>query len=134
MAQLSCLSTALSFLCLISSTNALPTQHASSSAPAPTINAPPPPSKDPFYRAPPNFEAADPGAILRVRSAPSLAAIVPNCSAAYAILYRTTDSTYAPSWAVTTLFAPLAPANSPSLLSYQIPCSYPTPTLFPYLL
>lgn len=39
--------------------------------------------------------------------------VLPNCSAAYNILYRTTDSRYQPTWAVTTLYIPLAsPINS----------------------
>ena len=67
-----------------------------------------PPSKDPFYTAPPNFEAAAPGSVLRVRAAPDVTKILPNCSAAYNILYRTTDSRYKPTWAVTTLYLPLA--------------------------
>jgi hypothetical protein len=45
-----------------------------------------------------------------------------NCSAAYNILYRTTNSRYKPSWAVTTVFVPSS-ASLPrkSLLSYQVP-------------
>ena len=45
-------------------------------------------------------------------------------SSSYHILYRTTDSRYQPSWAVTTLFVPRTPSNSSigdALLSYQIP-------------
>jgi hypothetical protein len=58
--------------------------------------------------------------------------VIQNCSAAYNILYRTTDSQYQPAWAVTTLFVPLSQPNTTSiasnstspggaLLSYQIP-------------
>ena len=95
-----------------------------------------PPSKDAFYTAPAEYENAAPGAVLRVRSAQGLTSIVSGCSAAYNILYRTTDSNYKPSWAVTTLFVPqttssnatnstrsgstVAPGSA--LLSYQIPC------------
>ena len=97
------------------------------------VTSPIPPSKDPFYTAPPGYQSASPGAILRSRPAPgNLTAIIGNCSAAYNILYRTTDSQYQPSWAVTTLFVPLASAlegsshskgssSAGSLLSYQIP-------------
>ena len=75
--------------------------------------SPLPPSQDPFYTAPPNFAAAAPGAILRLRRAPDVTAVLQNCSVAYNILYRTTDSQYHPTWAVTTLYLPLAtPANS----------------------
>lgn len=79
-----------------------------------------PPLQDPWYRAPAGFEKKKPGAVLRVREAPgNLTSLAGNCSAAYNILYRTTDSQYLPDWAVTTVFVPVAPA--PALLSYQIP-------------
>ncbi|KNG91071.1 lipase 1 precursor [Aspergillus nomiae NRRL 13137] len=81
-----------------------------------------PPSVDPFYSAPHGYESTRPGAILRLRPAPgNLTASVGNASAAYNIVYRTTDSQYRPSWAVTTVFVPSnpRPGNS-SLLSYQI--------------
>ncbi|KAH8653189.1 secretory lipase-domain-containing protein [Tricladium varicosporioides] len=86
-----------------------------------------PPSQDPWYTAPKNFEATPPGTILRLRSAPgNLSTITSNCSSAYNILYRTTDSRYQPSWAVTTLYIPTQLSNSTSdlgksLLSYQFP-------------
>lgn len=78
-----------------------------------------PPSEDPFYTAPSGFEEATPGTILRMRQAPgNLSTLVGNCSAVYNILYRSTDSQYLPSWAVTTIFVPLQPKNV--LVSYQI--------------
>jgi hypothetical protein len=86
-----------------------------------------PPSQDPFYTAPENYQLAAPGTILRSREAPgNLASVIGNCSAAYNILYRTTDSHHQPSWAVTTLLVPLTEASSrrscgDALLSYQIP-------------
>ena len=115
-------------LCFISSSSsALPSPKseiwkratASSSSPIP-------PSKDRFYTAPPDFANSPPGTVLRLRSAPSnLTSIVGNCSAAYNLLYRTTDSRYNASWAVTTLFIPFsnttATNNHSALLSYQIP-------------
>lgn len=86
-----------------------------------------PPSQDPFYTAPAHFASTAPGTVLRVRSAPgNLTAVAGNSSAAYHILFRTTDSHYKPSWAVTTLFVPLYPCTfstsggGSSLLSYQI--------------
>ena len=93
---------------------------------------PVPPSQDRFYTTPANFESATPGTILRLRAAPgNLTAVVANSSSAYNILYRTTDSRYKPSWAVTTLFVPSSSCNSndasintrvgSALLSYQIP-------------
>ena len=72
--------------------------------------------------------------MLRVRSATGLVSLVGNSSAAYNILYRTTDSNYRPAWAVTTLFVPLvvggngtlnstATVKGSSLVSYQTPCT-----------
>ncbi|KAK7946836.1 secretory lipase-domain-containing protein [Apiospora aurea] len=101
-------------------------------------STPLPPSQDPWYTAPANFESAAPGAVLRVRAAPgNLTASIANASAAYHILYRTTNSRYLPDWAVTTLFVPenplctggssnpssnsSAPDGATALLSYQIP-------------
>ncbi|KAF2109882.1 secretory lipase-domain-containing protein [Lophiotrema nucula] len=87
---------------------------------------PTPPSEDPWYTAPPHFASAAPGDILRIRHAPgNLTSIVGNASAAYNILFRTTDSHYKPSWAVTTLFIPNSntsnrvDAHNASLLSIQ---------------
>ena len=82
------------------------------------------PSKDPWYTAPPNFEHAAPGTILKVRlAAGNITTVQGNSSAAYNILYRTTDSRYLPTWAVTTLFVPNTTIlfGNDRLLSYQIP-------------
>ena len=96
-------------------------------------SAPLPPSQDPFYTAPANYESAAPGTVLRTRASPgNLTSVIGNSSAAYNILYRTTDSLYNPSWAVTTLFIPLSSPHATqnasnstdtgtALLSYQIP-------------
>lgn len=83
-----------------------------------------PPSEDPWYTAPPSFESSVPGSILRIRPAPgNLTSVVKNAASAYHILYRTTDSRYRPSWAVTTLFSPqsyfVSPLGKAALLSYQ---------------
>lgn len=88
--------------------------------PAPS-SSPLPPSQDLWYTAPAGFETTVPGAVLRVRAAPgNLTAIYGNSSAAYNILYRTTDSRYNASWAVTTLLEPVSSDGS-ALLSYQVP-------------
>lgn len=88
--------------------------------------SPLPPSEDPWYTAPDKFNLFPPGTILKFRPAPgNLSQIMGNCSQVYNILYRTTDSRYQPSWAVTTLFIPSNRAGSlhspQALLSYQIP-------------
>ncbi|KAI5364595.1 Putative lipase, secreted, alpha/Beta hydrolase [Septoria linicola] len=91
------------------------------SAPAVDILAP---RQDPWYSAPPNFERAAPGAILKVRAAPgNITTVQGNSSEAYNILYRTTDSRYLPTWAVTTLFVPNTTVlfGNDRLLSYQVP-------------
>ena len=87
-----------------------------------------PPSRDPFYTAPHGFEKTAPGTILRIRHAPGNATtVVANASTAYNIVYRTTNSNYKPSFAVTTLFIPFDNATSKtnssqtSLLSLQVP-------------
>ncbi|KAF2713191.1 lipase [Pleomassaria siparia CBS 279.74] len=92
------------------------------------LSSPIPPSSDPFYTAPPNLESSPPGTILRQRPAPgNLNSIIHNSSSAYNILYRTTDSNYQPSWAVTTLILPLTNLthytnhSTSSLLSLQVP-------------
>lgn len=92
-----------------------------SSALPTTSPVPLPPSQDPWYTAPDDFESTSPGTILRLRTAPgNLTTTFSNSSAAYNILFRTTNSHYVPSWAVTTLFVPKN-ASGNVLLSYQIP-------------
>jgi hypothetical protein len=89
------------------------------------VEIPLPPSQDPFYTAPVGYEDNEPGTILRIRLAPgNLSTITGNCSTIHNIVYRTTDSRYEPSWAVTTLFTPSSPSGNgggSALLSYQIP-------------
>lgn len=73
-----------------------------------------PPTADPFYTAPEDFQRAAPGAILRIRAAPgNLTALLgPDCAAAYHVLYRTRNSQYKPDWAVTTVFLPANPTTT----------------------
>lgn len=61
---------------------------------------------------------------MRFRLAPgNVSSVLANCSAAYNVLYRTTDALNDASWAVTTLLAPINMTNSPNeaLVSVQIP-------------
>ncbi|CEI62091.1 hypothetical protein FVEN_g3124 [Fusarium venenatum] len=84
------------------------------------LSEPVPPSKDPWYTAPPGFENAEPGTVLRVRPAPgNLTSITTNSSASYNILYRTTDSHFKPTWAVTTLLVPELGPDSLAQQKYQ---------------
>lgn len=93
-------------------------------------STPLPPSQDPWYTAPEGYENEEPGTVLRVRPAPgNLTSIVGNASATYNILYRTTDSRYNATWAVTTLYVPKLGTNSTAarlfnqsaMISYQVP-------------
>ncbi|KAM0812124.1 putative lipase 1 protein [Seiridium cardinale] len=87
-----------------------------------------PPSQDPWYAAPLGYELSQLGAVLRLRSAPgNQTTAVGNCSAAYQILYRTSDSRFEPSVAVTTLYIPeYASAAANELLSFQYPYNSPS--------
>ncbi|TLD18497.1 hypothetical protein PspLS_10300 [Pyricularia sp. CBS 133598] len=85
-----------------------------------------PPSQDPWYTAPSGFESQPPGTILRARQAPpNITALANNSAGAHQLLFRSTDTRYRPSWAVTTVFLPTeeskAGRDKPALLSYQIP-------------
>lgn len=84
--------------------------------------SPLPPSQDPWYSAPSNFASCAPGDILKSRKVDGLVSEVANSSEAWQFLYRTTDSHYQPSWAVTTFFTPKTPADDgDKLLVYSIP-------------
>ena len=109
--------TLLAFTCVLSvlaaPKNVLPVFSESPSAPLP-------PRRDPFYKAPHGYEAAHPGQVLKIRHAPGNLTKAWNASAAYNILYRTTNSDFKPAWAVTRLYVPKMPGSS--LLSYQVAC------------
>lgn len=82
------------------------------------------PRQDPWYTAPIGYEKVSPGAVLRVRTAPgNLCSVIGNCSAAYNVMFRTTNSYYQPTFAVTTVLIPSSNHTGigSSLLSYQIP-------------
>jgi hypothetical protein len=98
------------------------TSSACTSASAST-STPVPPHLDPWYTATRDFGDKQPGAVLKVRPAPgNLTHIAANASASYNVMYRTTDSRYNATWAVTTIFVPKKPVNGTSaLLSYQTP-------------
>ncbi|KAI0468067.1 secretory lipase-domain-containing protein [Xylaria cf. heliscus] len=87
-----------------------------------------PPSQDPWYTAPADFESASPGTILRIRPDPSNITAVVDAAEAYNILFRSTDTRYRPSWAVTTFIVPKNPLEArevgdgkAALLSFNIP-------------
>jgi hypothetical protein len=92
----------------------------------------PPPSQDPWYKPPENWESAAPGTVFKTRPhayskiSPSPIA---NISDVFQILFRSTDSNDNATWGVTTLFLPAAPCDKSNptamcdqrLVSYQIP-------------
>jgi Secretory lipase len=84
-----------------------------------------PPSQDPFYTPTGNWQSQKPGAILNHRNVPNN---LPNVtySAAYQLLFRTTDALGNPIAAITTVIIPNTPDYS-KLLSYQI--VYDTPDI-----
>ena len=93
----------------------------------PSVNSPLkplPPSQDPWYAAPPGFEQAEPGSVLRLRPAPgNMTSVVQSATGVLHMLYRTTDTCGRPAWAVTTLLLPkkyyVSSSGQLALLSYQ---------------
>ena len=97
---------------LLGVTAAVSGAFASSAAVPPSADpSVPPPSADPFYAPPARLASYKPGTILRSRAV--TAPGVDNYSAAYQLLYRTTDAKGQPIAAVTTLFLPSEPAPGP---------------------
>jgi triacylglycerol lipase len=84
---------------------------AATAAVSPAEPSVPDPSTDPFYAPPARLASKQPGTILRWRevTAPG----VNNYSAAYQLLYRSTDAKGKPIAAVTTLFLPSEPDPGP---------------------
>ena len=92
----------------------------------------PPPSLDTWYEAPAGWEAATPGTPLKVRPRAYPTINIRNCNNTFQVLYRSSDTHGAPSWAVTTVFIPSShascdPSNpaatncSHAIVSYQVP-------------
>ncbi|OAA66352.1 Lipase, secreted [Akanthomyces lecanii RCEF 1005] len=90
----------------------------STAAPQAAAFGPVLPTKDSFYHPPAGYEKQPPGAILRNRTVPSALAIS-GVSAAFQLLYRTTDTFGDASATVTTILIPKN-ADSTKLLSYQL--------------
>lgn len=77
-----------------------------------------PPSDDPFYQPPAGFEAQSPGTILRSRRIPKPIAISTSLSAAYQLLFRSTDSIGRPNAVLTSIYVPQN-ANLTKVVSVQ---------------
>ena len=81
------------------------------------------PAKDPFYEAPPGFEHARPGTVLRSRDVElAFMGLVPQKFTATQLLYRTTDLNDLPQATATTVIVPAErAAKGPiPLVSYQV--------------
>ncbi|GAB1318255.1 Lipase 2 [Madurella fahalii] len=109
----------------------------------------PPPSMDPWYIPPPDWQLSTPGTPLRIRPYAYPTINIKNCRDTFQILYRSSDTHGNPSWAVTTVFVPVShpeqsDANSASgngprpklrFVSYQVPTDSVSPNAAPsYLL
>ncbi|KAE8345582.1 hypothetical protein BDV24DRAFT_178284 [Aspergillus arachidicola] len=91
-----------------------------------------PPSQDPFYTPDEDWEASEPGTILKTRSVTigSIIKLPTPLQSAHQLLYRTTDAQNQPSYAVTTVLIPIN-AQFDRLLSYQVAYDSPNPDCSP---
>ncbi|MEV0247071.1 lipase family protein [Nocardia sp. NPDC050712] len=106
----------------VSLTTALACLVPAAADPAPVARITPAPTADqldPFYAAPPGFERAEPGTVLRTRQVTLLPVTTLARHRSWQLLYRTTTADGAPMVTVTTVVAPLGAAAG--LLSYQFP-------------
>ena len=88
-------------------------------APA-SLGASPYPNGDTFYAPPANLASYPPGTVLRTRTVTLQGPMQADMSAAYQLLYRTTNATGEPVATVATLMLPSSPAAGPrKLVSYQ---------------
>lgn len=89
---------------------------------AAAAGVPPPPSSDPFYTPPSGFTADADGTVLRARTVTATAYSVPLPAHAWQLLYRSEDSTGAPTAEVTTVLVPdtaWTGAGARPVVSYQ---------------
>lgn len=114
---------------LIVSVCALLVPDAGASAIARGLLGPQLPGDDSFYKPPAGYETAAPGAILRQRPVPNKLSTF-KVSAAYQILYRTTDSFGKATSTVTTILVPPS-AKTNKLLSYQVAVDAASPNCCP---
>ncbi|KAK4462642.1 lipase 2 [Cladorrhinum samala] len=86
----------------------------------------PPPSLDPWYSPPPDWQVAVPGTPLSIRSPAYPTINIRNCRDTLQILYRSSDTHGNPSWSVTTVFIPTShsPACGTSAQTTNTTCSH----------
>ncbi|KAK3995172.1 lipase 2 [Cladorrhinum sp. PSN332] len=108
----------------------------------------PPPSLDPWYSPPANWESTTPGTPLRIRPSAYPTINIRKCRDTLQILYRSSDTHGKPSWSVTTLFIPTSHSSlcgtssqtanttcSHGIVSYLVPSDSVSPDAAPsYLL
>ncbi|KAE8450284.1 hypothetical protein EG329_006712 [Mollisiaceae sp. DMI_Dod_QoI] len=104
----------------------------------------PPPSVDPWFQPPADWQLKTPGTVLKVRKSPYKNITIDHCIDTFQIQYRTTDSQHNASWAVSTQFIPASHAGcnashpescAHGIVSYEIPYDSADPDATPsYLL
>ncbi|KAM7200722.1 Secretory lipase domain containing protein [Naviculisporaceae sp. PSN 640] len=85
------------------------------------IKVPPDPTNDSWYNAPgvTNLEWYPPGYPIDWRAVETPSFLQAYISSAWQVKFRTTDSRFRPTWAVTTLYSPKTRDRNPALVSYQ---------------
>ncbi len=92
------------------------------------------PSDDPFYQAPPGYQHAQPGTVLRSREVElAFLGLIPQPVKAVQLLYRTMNMNGEPEATATTVIVPaeLAPGQTCPVLSYQCAIDAMTSRCFP---
>jgi Secretory lipase len=82
-------------------------------------SSPPLPSSDPFYTPPSGYQSLSPGDIIQSRPVPFALDDLTNYTAAYQLMFRTTNALGDPEAAITTVIVP-DNAQNDKLISYQV--------------
>jgi hypothetical protein len=100
----------------------------------------PPPSADPWFQPPADWQLKTPGSVLKVRKSPYSNITIANCIDTFQVQYRTTDTHNNASWAVSTQFIPASHAKcnathpelcAHGIVSYEIPYDSADPDATP---
>ncbi|KUJ23469.1 LIP-domain-containing protein, partial [Mollisia scopiformis] len=103
-----------------------------------------PPSQDPWFQPPADWQSKAPGTVLKVRKSPYTNITIRNCIDTFQVQYRTSDTHNNASWGHATQFIPASHANCTAsrpetcahgIVSYEIPYDSADPDATPsYLL
>lgn len=104
---------ALAALVQLSAAAAVPYRRWNDAKPGDVTTDPLPPTQDPFYNVPSDVASKQNGDVLKSR--PVWTEFDAYSRGTYQLLYRTTNATGGATAAVTTVFAPLKPANPPRI-------------------